>query len=77
MSSGHITYMAEGSGSSSEGVRVELIGNDTPGAILAAPIEDRTVPALKWWLLCRRIKVPKFIGVTLALPTWNLNPSTV
>ena len=39
-------------------VVVELTENDIPGAALAEPLESHTVPALKWWLLCRGIKVP-------------------
>ena len=27
-----------------------------PGAILNEPLENSTIPALKWWLLCRGIK---------------------
>ena len=39
-------------------VVVELTENDIPGAALAEPLESHTVPSLKWWLLCRGIKVP-------------------
>jgi len=37
---------------------VELTEDDIPGAGLSEPLESHTVPALKWWLLCRGIKVP-------------------
>ena len=36
----------------------ELTENDIPGAILTEPLEKSTVPALKWWLLCRGIQAP-------------------
>lgn len=39
-------------------VVVELTEDDIPGAALAEPLESHTVPSLKWWLLCRGIKVP-------------------
>lgn len=40
------------------GPGVELNENDIPGATLEEPLESATVPALKWWLLCRGIKAP-------------------
>ena len=36
----------------------ELTENDIPGAILNEPLENATVPALKWWLLYRGIQAP-------------------
>ena len=35
----------------------ELSENDIPGASLTEPLEAHNVAALKWWLLCRGIKV--------------------
>ena len=32
---------------------MDLTENDIPGAILNEPLENATVQALKWWLLCR------------------------
>ena len=34
----------------------ELTEKDIPGAILNEPLENATVPELKWWLLCRGIQ---------------------
>ena len=39
-------------------VVVELTEDDIPGAALSEPLDSHTMPALKWWLLCRGIKVP-------------------
>lgn len=36
---------------------VTLAENDIPGASLTEPLETHTVAALKWWLLCRGIKI--------------------
>ena len=36
----------------------ELSESDIPGAILQEPLENATVPELKWWLLCRGVEVP-------------------
>ena len=36
----------------------ELTKKDIPGAILNQPLENATVPELKWWLLCRGIQAP-------------------
>ena len=32
---------------------------DVPGALLNEPIEGQSVPALKRWLLCRGIEMPR------------------
>ena len=32
--------------------------DDIPGGALPEPFEQHTVSALRWWLLCRGIKVP-------------------
>ena len=37
---------------------VELTEKDIPGAVLEEPLESVTIPALRWWLLCRGIQVP-------------------
>ena len=36
----------------------ELTERDIPGAILNEPLENATVPELKWWLLCCGIQAP-------------------
>jgi len=36
----------------------ELTEKDIPGTILNEPLENATVPELKWWLLCRGIQAP-------------------
>lgn len=36
----------------------ELTEKDIPGAILNEPLENATIPELKWWLLCRGIQAP-------------------
>ena len=36
---------------------VELTEEDIPGARLEEPLESVTMPALRWWLLCRGIQV--------------------
>ena len=47
----------EGMASASVG-SVELTEKDIPGALLEEPLETVTMPALRWWLLCRGIQVP-------------------
>ena len=37
---------------------VELSEDDIPGARLSDPLESHNVQELRWWLLCRGIKVP-------------------
>ncbi len=37
---------------------VTLTEEDIPGAKLSKPYDKHTVSALRWWLLCRGIKVP-------------------
>ena len=47
--------------SSSCPVSVTLTATDihyVPGATVSEPLESHAVPALKWWLLCRGLKVP-------------------
>ena len=34
----------------------ELTEKDIPGAVLNEPLENATIPQLKWWLLCRGIQ---------------------
>ena len=38
--------------------QLTLSPEDIPGADLSEPFEQYTVSALRWWLLCRGIKVP-------------------
>ena len=40
--------------------RPELIlsPEDIPGAVLSQPYAKHTAAALRWWLLCRGVKVP-------------------
>ena len=37
---------------------ITLTAADIPGAELPEPFEKHTVSDLKWWLLCRGVKVP-------------------
>ena len=37
---------------------VQLTESDNPGAKLTGPIDSYTMAELKWWLLCRGVKVP-------------------
>ena len=41
-----------------KGVEVKLTEDDIPGASLSEPLEARTMPKLRWWLLCRGIQPP-------------------
>ena len=43
---------------SSSTVSVSLSAADIPGAYLSEPYETHAIPALRWWLLCRGLKVP-------------------
>ena len=36
----------------------KLCESDIPGAVLSEPLENSTIPELKWWLLCRGIHAP-------------------
>ena len=36
----------------------KLTETDIPGANLDEPLENVTVPALKWWLLCHGFQAP-------------------
>ena len=38
--------------------QVTLTPADVPGADLCEPYDKHTVPALRWWLLCRGIEAP-------------------
>ena len=42
--------------------QVTLSPADIPGADLSEPFNRHTVPDLRWWLLCRGIKVPTSWG---------------
>ena len=46
----------ESTGTPSGRLIVELTEDDIPGAAFHKPLDSHTVPALKWWLLCRGIK---------------------
>ena len=48
----------ESTTTSSSPVSVSLSAADIPGAYLSEPYETHAVPALRWWLLCRGLKVP-------------------
>ena len=50
--------MTDTSGVAKASNEAELTEDDIPGAALADPLQSHTVPALKWWLLFRGIKVP-------------------
>ena len=39
-------------------VLTSLTPADIPGAELCEPFESHTIPALRWWLLCRGISAP-------------------
>ena len=36
----------------------DLSAGDIPGAELTEPLDKHPVAALRWWLLCRGIKIP-------------------
>lgn len=38
--------------------QLTLSEEDIPGAKLIQPLESHNIPALRWWLLCRGIRVP-------------------
>ena len=40
-------------------VVVTLLDEDVEGATLEEPLDTKTVPQLRWWLLCHGIKAPK------------------
>ena len=42
----------------SELQQVKLTPADIPGVDLSKPFEAHTMPALRWWLLCRGIRAP-------------------
>ena len=37
---------------------VVFTAGDIPGATSDEPLESHAVPTLRWWLLCRGLKVP-------------------
>ena len=39
-------------------IEVKLTEEDIPGAKLDEPLGKHAIPELKWWLLCRGIRVP-------------------
>ena len=56
----------EGITSRNEPETIRLTEADIPGAKLTGPMDGHTIAELKWWLLCRGIKVPN---------SWNKKPS--
>ena len=40
---------------------VQLTEIDIPGASLEEPMNKHSIPALKWWLLCRGIEMPSSV----------------
>ena len=40
-----------------ESIVINITEDDIPGAALKEPLESHTVVTLKWWLLCRDIKI--------------------
>ena len=56
---GEIVSFAHGFGEMDVDIQqVRLCPNDIPGAELSKPYQAHTMSALRWWLLCRGIKVP-------------------
>ena len=45
-------------------VEVTMEPTDIPGADLKEPFKTHAMPALRWWLLCRGIRVPIFMEET-------------
>ena len=43
---------------STDTVAVTLLEEDVEGAVLEEPLETKTIPQLRWWLLCHGIKAP-------------------
>ncbi len=50
--------MASAPSTSSDAVVVTLLEEDVEGAALEEPLETKTIPQLRWWLLCHGIKAP-------------------
>ena len=48
-----LAMAVESTGAPSGQLTVELTEDDIPGAALHEPLDSHTVPALKWWLVCR------------------------
>ena len=48
----------EGTNVRNEPEAVQLTKSDIPGAKLTGAIDSYTMAELKWWLLCRGVKVP-------------------
>ena len=44
-----------------------LSPEDIPGAVLSKPYARHTAAALRWWLLCRGVKVPSSLKKQLVL----------
>ena len=52
--------MASGSAPSTscDMITVTLLDEDVEGATIEEPLETKTIPQLRWWLLCHGIKAP-------------------
>ena len=50
--------MANTNGYSNDAIKVELLGENIPGATFCAAFEGNTVSTIKWRLLCRGINAP-------------------
>jgi hypothetical protein len=48
-----------------------LSPEDIPGAVLSKPYARHTAAALRWWLLCRGVKVPSSLKKQLVLDRVN------
>ncbi len=59
MASGsQVMSISSGGGESSTAVEeITLTAEDIPGAELSEPLDKHPVAVLRWWLLCRGIKV--------------------
>ncbi len=44
-----------------DGEEITLASSDIPGADLVEPFEKHNSQALRWWLLCRGMKVPQSV----------------
>ncbi len=53
-----MSVQSGGEGCSTTMEEVVLTAADIPGAELSEPLDKHPVAALRWWLLCRGIKVP-------------------
>ena len=47
--------------STSTVVQVSLFPEDIDGAVISKPYDKQTTAALRWWLLCKGIKLPNIL----------------